>query len=200
MCCPGGVAAEDPVAIRVRRRLAVPGVAQEFAPGRAEPIGECDREATERDDDQLVGDSDVVPRQRDNVLELLAEGQDQDGRCAVSRCERVAVDDLREGSVLGSRAELLAGAAAMARDGQAAAGESVVDGPVEEPVCDQSGCRPAGDPGVEVGLLQVLERGWRSWSQLRKLMATVTVCLLRRNVPCGTVSIWFIRRRRCQRT
>ena len=69
---------------------------------------------------------------------------------ACRRCEGGAVDDLGQSGVLVGRAELLTGAAAVARDAQVPAGEPVLDGPVEESIRDQSGGGSAGDPGVDV--------------------------------------------------
>jgi hypothetical protein len=50
--------------------------------------------------DGLVGDGDVVPGESDDVLDLLAEHDDQDGGGAVTRVQLFAVDCRLHGLIL----------------------------------------------------------------------------------------------------
>src|SRR5690606_3232647 len=101
---------------------------------------------------------DVVPGQRGNILDLLAEDKDQN-RCGLVACgQGVAVLYSVQGGVLVGGAECGAVTAAMAGHGEPLWGVFGVHGPAEEPIDEQSSGRPAGNPGVNLALADVGER------------------------------------------
>lgn len=91
-------AAEHPVAVGVRCCLIVGRGGCEFSPGLIERRRECDLDGSAGDRDQILCHLDVMPRQLDDVGNLLAKDQNEDGRCSVPRAHvgRVAeaVDEL----------------------------------------------------------------------------------------------------------
>lgn len=80
---PWRAAAEHPVAIEVRGCLVVGGGGRQFAPGLIERRCKCDFDSSEGDGDEFLCHGDVVPGQLDDVGDLLAEDQNEDGCCAV---------------------------------------------------------------------------------------------------------------------
>ncbi|MEQ4726260.1 hypothetical protein [Nonomuraea sp. B19D2] len=96
MCLPGGVAAEHPVAVRVGRSEVVAGRSSELAHGLVQ--GEESLPQTDRDD--LGGHGDVVPGQPDEVFDVLAEDDDQDGGSPIAHGELVGVHHAPDGYVL----------------------------------------------------------------------------------------------------
>ena len=51
----------------------------------------------EPDGDDVAGDGDIVPGQLDDIFDVLAEDDDQDGGSSVARVEFVGVDHAFDG-------------------------------------------------------------------------------------------------------
>jgi hypothetical protein len=65
--------------------------------GSSKGGGECELGLPQLDGDDLVGHGDVVPCQLDDMLDVLAEDDDQDGGCPVSHSELWDCQILEEG-------------------------------------------------------------------------------------------------------
>jgi hypothetical protein len=78
--------------------------------------------------------------------------------------------------------------------GQRRVDQTGVDRPAQKSAGDLAGGGTLCLPGVEVCLLKVLEFDAAVVQPVENSIATVTACLARRNVPCVTVSMLFIRR------
>jgi len=87
---------------------------------------------------------------------LLPEDQNEDGGSAVAHGQGASGDDLVQGQLLVSGAELRARSSAVPRDVEPGWCDAVLHGPVEKPVGDEMGGRSGQDPPVEIGLAEIL--------------------------------------------
>ncbi len=84
----------------MRRCQVVARVSSEFAPGWSSGSGERDVDLADADGDDLVAYLHVVPGQRDDVFDLLAEDEDEDGCSTIPACDLFRVDDALDRMVL----------------------------------------------------------------------------------------------------
>jgi hypothetical protein len=99
------------------RPQVVAGIGREGPPGCVQWLPQLDREAAECDGYEIIGHADVLPGQCDDVLDLLAEDENEYRGRAIARTQVAAVDDFGERGLLVASAELLAGTSAVLGDG-----------------------------------------------------------------------------------
>lgn len=177
----------------------MPGAVGELSPGAVEELWESDLEAGESDGDQVVGDGHVVPGEPDDLLDLLGEHEHENRGSTVARCQLVAVEGVLHRLILLGRAESWAGAAAMFWQGGVGCDEPALDCPPEEPVSDQTGGGAGGHPAVEMALLKVAGLDAFGSEPVQKVDRDRDGLIAAPESSGDTCSVWFIRRRWCQR-
>jgi hypothetical protein len=120
-------------------------IGREGPPWRVQRLPQLDREAAECDGHEIIGHADVLAGQCDDVLDLLAEDENECRGRASARTQVAAVDDFGERGLLVGTAELPAGTPAVLGDGWSAASEPILDRPIQETVGDQPRGRTTGD-------------------------------------------------------
>src|SRR5687767_11777823 len=88
------LAGEDPGAVRVCRGLLMSWRLTELSPKVVEGTRDWQRHSGEPDGNALPGNGDVRPGKSNDVLDALAEHQDEDARGAVPEVHRIGVREV----------------------------------------------------------------------------------------------------------
>jgi hypothetical protein len=100
-----------------------------LAHGLVQGGGECELGLPEPDCGDVFGDGDVVPGQLDDVFNVLAEDEHQDGGSPVAHAELIRVDHAFDSCVLLGLGQLGTGAATVRRGGEVGVDEPALGRP-----------------------------------------------------------------------